>query len=116
MESNISLKYVNPHNLKVGKSHPVWYLVRCNMMDNKRAQINCKLISGTYILQGNRATFNQHMVNTICKLCSISPETRQHFLSECTSFLTKSQEFITKIQNNEVLNEIVNGFLITKII
>ena len=57
-ESKNSLKYVNPDSLKVGKSHPVWSSVRCNMMDNKRAQIKCELITGTYIFQGNRATFN----------------------------------------------------------
>ena len=80
-------------------------------MDNKRAQVKCKLITGTYILQGNRATFNQHDVNPTCELCHTAPETRQHFLSECTSFLTKRQEFITKIQIN--LNEKMNDFLNT---
>ena len=39
VESKHSLKYVNPDSLKVGKSHPVWPSVRCNMMDNKRAQV-----------------------------------------------------------------------------
>ena len=113
VESKNSLKYVNPDSLKVGKSHPVWSSVRCNMMDNKRAQVKCKLITGTYILQGNRATFNQHDVNPTCKLCHTAPETRQHFLSECTSFLTERQEFITKIQTNPVLNEKMNDFLNT---
>ena len=44
---------------------------------------------------------------------SYSPEIRQHFLSECTSFLTERQEFITKIQINPVLNEKTNDFLNT---
>ena len=28
--------------------------VRCNMMDNLTAEVKCKLLTGTYILQGNR--------------------------------------------------------------
>ena len=79
-------------------------------MYNKRAEVKCKLITGTYILQGNRATFNQHDVNPTCKLCHTDPETRQHFLSKITNFLTERQEFITKIQINPALNEKVNDF------
>ena len=111
VESKNSLKYVNPDSLKVGKSHPVCSSVRCKIMDNKRAQVKCKLTSDTYILQGNRATFNQHDVNPTCKLCYTAPETRKHLLSECTSFLTERQEFITKIQINPVLNEKMSDFL-----
>lgn len=49
VETKSSLKYVNPDILKVGQSHPVWSTVRCNIMDNKRAQSKCKLLTGTYI-------------------------------------------------------------------
>ena len=80
-------------------------------MDNRRAQVKCKLLTGTNILQGNRAAFNQHEVCPTCKLCSAAPETRQHFLTECTSFLIERQELFEKIQNNPVLNEKVCGFL-----
>ena len=76
LESKQSLKYVNPVSLKVGKSHPVWSSVRCNVMDNRRAQVKCKLLTGTYILQGNRAAFNQHEVDPTCQLCSAAPEIR----------------------------------------
>ena len=47
------------------------------------------------------------------ELCHTAPETRQHFLSVGTSFLTEMQEFITKIQINPVLNEKMNDFLNT---
>ena len=104
VENKPSLKYVNPNSLKVGKNHPVWSSVRYNTMDNKKTQLKCKLLTGTYILQGNRAAFNQHEVNPICKLCSMAPETRQHFLSECSAFVIERQEFQEKIKSNPVFD------------
>ena len=92
IESKPSLKYVNPDSLKVGQSHPVWSTVRCNIMDNKRAQLKCKPLTGTHILQENRAVRNQHSVDPTCKMCAIAPETRQHFIAECPAFVTERCE------------------------
>ena len=64
-----SLKYINPNSLKVGQTHHVWSTVSNCLTDSKRAQLKCKLLTGTYILQGNRAAFNQYTVNPTCKLC-----------------------------------------------
>ena len=64
-----SLKYINPDSLKVGSEHTVWATVRNSITDNRRAQLKCKLLSGTYTLQGNRAAFNQYTVDATCKLC-----------------------------------------------
>ena len=65
----LSLKYVNPNFLNVGKSHHVWSIVRNCLTDNKRSQLKCKLLTGTYILQGNRAAFNQYTIDPTCKYC-----------------------------------------------
>ena len=40
-----SLKYVNIHALKVGKSHHVWSTVRSNIHDSRRAQLKSKLLT-----------------------------------------------------------------------
>ena len=82
IEQKSSLKYVNPETLGVGKCHPIWSTVKNNLIDTRRAQLKCKLLTGSYILQGNRAAFNQYQVDPTCKLCSAAPETRQHFLAE----------------------------------
>ena len=87
VENKPALKYMNPDILKVGQSHHVLSTL-CNIMDNKRAQLKCKLLTGTYILQGNRAACNQHTVDPMCKLCCVAPETRQH-LSHDTTKQTK---------------------------
>lgn len=102
-KSKSSLKYVNSDCLKVGQSHPVWSTVRCNVIDNKRAQLKCKLLTGTYILQGNRAVFNQHAVDPTCKLCNSAPETRQHLIAECQVYATERYELTGKLLNNPVL-------------
>ena len=111
IESKPSLKYVNPDSMKVWQSHPVWSTVRCNNMDNKRAQLKCKLLTGTYILQGNRAVFNQHSVDPTCKLCTIAPETRQHFIAECPAFVTERCELTEKLLRNQVLSDVTNEYV-----
>ena len=57
IKSKSSLKYVNPDSLKVRKSHHVWSTVRNSIHDSRRAQLKSKLLTGTYILQGNRTAF-----------------------------------------------------------
>ena len=54
MAEKSSLKYVNPNSLKVGQTHHVWSTVSNCLTDSKRAQLKCKLLTDTYILQGNR--------------------------------------------------------------
>ena len=97
IEEKSSLKYVNTDLLKVGKSHHV------SIHDSRRAQIKSKLLTGTYILQGNRAAFNQYQVNSTCKLCSAAHETRQHFISECDFLEKERTDYIEKLQKLPVL-------------
>ena len=82
--------------MKVGKKHPIWSTVRNSLIDNKRAQLKCKVFTGTYILQGNRAAFNQYTVDTTCKLCLAAPETRQHFIAECSAYTPEREVYVEK--------------------
>ena len=111
VENKTSLKYLNPDKLKVGQCHPVWGKVRSNILDNKRAQLKCKLLTGTYILQGNLAAFNQYTVDPTCKLCGEAPEARQHFISECSTFDSERKDFVGKLQNNQLLEDHVEDCL-----
>ena len=47
--------------------------VRINHLDNKRTQLKCKILTGTYILQENRSVRSDHPT---CKLCLNAPKTR----------------------------------------
>ena len=68
IKKKTSLKYINKDSLKVGKCHHVWSTVRNSIYDSRRAKLKCRLLTGTYILQGNRAAFNQYQVNPTCRL------------------------------------------------
>ena len=58
-----SLKYINQESVKSGVSHQYWSSVRNSIHDSRRAQLNCRLLTGTYTLQSNRAVFNQFAVD-----------------------------------------------------
>ena len=47
-----------------------------------------KLAAGTYILQTNRAAFNQNDVKPTCLLCNDGDKTLAHFLRFCKSLET----------------------------
>ena len=90
VKSKAFLKYINENSLKVGRTYHIWSTVRNSIYDSRRAQLKSKLLTRTYILQGNKAVFNQFQVNPTCRLCIADPETRQHFISEC-SFLNNDR-------------------------
>ena len=94
----ISLKYINPNKVNVGQCHPVWDTVRDNVYDSRRGQTICRLLTGTYTLQSNKAVFNQHAVDPTCKLCRGGPETRQHFLVECQVLRKEREKYLRQIK------------------
>ena len=96
-KSSIRLRYVNPDVLRVGKCHTIWSTVRNNVTERRRAQLKCKLLTGSYILQANRAVFNQFQVDPTCKLCCAAPETPQHYIAECFAFEMERDSFKQKV-------------------
>ena len=86
---------------------PEWALY----FTGRRAQLKCRLLTGTYILQGNRAVLNQYQVGPTCRIWSVSPETRQHLVSECSFLDTERSAFIEKLLENPVLQHIPSSQL-----
>ena len=99
IKTKSSLRYINPDSVSVGAAHHVWTSVHDNIHDSRRAQLKCRLLTGTYTLQSNRAVFNQFAVNPTCRVCGTSPETRQHFLTECQPLHKPRDRFLKKIQS-----------------
>ena len=97
IQSKSSLKYINPNKVKVGHAHPVWSTVRDSVYDRRRAQTKCRLLTGTYTLQSNRAVFNQHAADATCNLCHSAPETRQHFLVECRALSDERTKYLSQV-------------------
>ena len=99
IKAKSSLRYINPDSVSVGAAHHVWTSVHDNIHDSRRAQLKCRLLTGTYTLQSNRAVFNQFAVNPTCRVCGKSPETRQYFLTECQPLHKPRDQFFKKIQS-----------------
>ena len=83
MTQKSSLKYLLPENCTLSRQHLLWESTSYNPRDIRRAVVKAKLLTGTYILQANRARFNQHEVNPTCPLCGEGSEDREHFLLNC---------------------------------
>ena len=45
--------------------------------------VHLKIVTGTYILQSNKASFKQNEVDPTCLLCKTGAETLTHFLLHC---------------------------------
>ena len=61
-----------------------------------------------YPARKRRAMFNQYAVDPTCELCLKAPETRQHFISECSVFKSERQEFLDKLITKPDLTYLVN--------
>ncbi len=78
-----SARYINPLAMKIGSPHPVIRLAPCTKEHVKRCATTLQILAGTYMLQSNRANFNQHENNPTCLLCKSGPEDREHMVSRC---------------------------------
>ena len=77
-----SLKHLSKTYV-IGKCHPAVRPYLHSDRDIYRIPVKNKVLTGTYILQTNRAKFNQNDVNPICQLCHKCKETPQHFIIDC---------------------------------
>jgi hypothetical protein len=80
----------------VGRIHPVWKNLD-TPMDIKRATTKARLLCGVYILQSNRAAFNQFRVDPTCPLCRQGNENLRHFLLACSALHAARTKRITKL-------------------
>lgn len=91
-----SLKYLKTDNYKCGKPHSLITNAR-NTNEIPRINTKVKIATGTYILQVNRASFNQNVVKQTCLLCNESDETPKHFILECKKLEHVRKPRISKI-------------------
>ena len=64
----------------------------------KKASIKARVMTCTYVLQSNRAKFNQYKINPTCTLCGEEPEDQEHFLLRCRSLSETRDPFTRKIE------------------
>jgi hypothetical protein len=80
--------------------HTVWRSTSWDPRDVRRATYKARILTGAYILQCNRAAFNQTR-DTSCPLCKDPEEDIPHFLVQCSA-LSKERDPILKSALNLV--------------
>ena len=88
-----SLKYLHTEDYSYGQRHPVIQTIG-NAREIPRISRKLKLVTGTYILQSNRAAFNQNAIDPTCLLCKNGEETIKHFLLSCTALSSAREPII----------------------
>jgi hypothetical protein len=80
--SRVSLQYMNLSLVNINSPHPIWphNSPAYNIL---AAGMRAKMLTGSYILQSNRARFNQFNVDPTCQLCGKAVEDLPHFICEC---------------------------------
>ena len=92
-------RFINPEVYNIGKPHPIIRYAPCHIKDIQKCTVKLQLITGSYILQAQRAKFNQYEVKPDCLLCGQEPETRTHFLISCPSLQEHRSHFLSQIQD-----------------
>ena len=93
-----SLVWLNLNLIEAKRPHHLWPDYGCNSSLRQAASIRAKIISGSYILQSNRARFNQFKVDASCPLCGFGCEDVPHFLIECPSLESARGNYIHLIK------------------
>ena len=91
-----SLKYLHTADYCYGQRNPVIQTIG-NAREIPRISTKLKLVTGTYILQSNRAAFNQNAIDPTCLLCKNGEETIKHFLLSCTALSCAREPIIDSI-------------------
>ena len=67
-----------------GQCHTVWDFGH-GLHKVRQATIKARMITGVYILQSQKARFNQFKVDATCPLCNEGDEDMEHFVLRCSS-------------------------------
>ena len=97
VEGKSSLNFMNLDFNTLSSAHHLWSRGGCTSTKRVAASFRAKLLSGSYILQGNRARFNQNKVDPTCPLCKSSPEDLPRFVLACRSLSTPRKKLLRKI-------------------
>lgn len=118
-----TLDYCNVTSLRIGHTHPVWDTVNPNTNDVKMGITKARLLTGTYLLQSNKAKFNKYDVNGTCPLCRLEIEDREHMITRCPALISSRNRLMQEIRQivvdkfgQDIWNQISTRHNITKLI
>ncbi|CAG2206523.1 unnamed protein product [Mytilus edulis] len=96
-----SLKYISGE-YKTKRIHPILTTNTSNCRDIIKLPIRTRFATGNYILQTNRAKFNQNEVSAICRVCGKEDETISHFLISCTPLETERMSLLKSLREQYI--------------
>ena len=79
-----------------GKCHPLLTNRSGGAHEASRIPVRLRIATGTYILQCNRAIYNQFECGATCNLCDDADETITHFLLECKALQDKTRFILSR--------------------
>ena len=91
-----SLKYLQAQSYVPGSNYPV-IRETLGVKGVPRIHTKVKILTGSYILQVNRASFNQNQVSPTCLLCKEEEETTEHFMLYCSSLNSIRQSILDEM-------------------
>ena len=94
-----TLKNMNCASIVPGKCHPLLLNLSVGAHEASRIPVWLRIATGTYILQSNRAVYNQFECDATCKLCEYAEETLTHFLLDCKAMHECRQPIMTDIES-----------------
>ena len=78
-----TLKFLAIENMSTSSPSLAVNGIHPNTRDVQRGRTKLRLLTGTYLLQSNRAKFNNSVPDPTCQLCNDAPEDVHHFISKC---------------------------------
>ena len=94
-----TLKNMNCTLVVPGKCYPLLFNLSSGANEASRIPVRLRIATGTYILQSNRAVYNQFECDATCKLCEHAQETLTHFLLDYKALQECRQPIMTDIES-----------------
>lgn len=94
-----SLQFLTTNKCYAGKIHPLLQISCKSKRDVNRIPVKLKILTGTYILQTNRAKYKNYTVDSTCVLCDTEDETLEHFILHCPTLAVIRDPIFVEIQH-----------------
>ena len=98
IQSSSYLKHFRLISFTCGRRHPLLQDVR-NQQEIPRIRLKLKVVTGTYILQVNRSSFNQNRIDPTCLMCRNGDKNIEHFILECEAISHIRVPILKEIKN-----------------
>ena len=101
--SKSTLKFLNTDCLSLKKPSIFISSIEDTETDGMRTRVHLRFITGTYMLQYNRARFNKYTVDATCLLCGTEKEDILHVISRCPAYQRSRRRFHDKLRDANLL-------------